>query len=90
MATEQAIAKTIIKKTPGVCSGDACIGNRRIMVWLLVAYRKAGMDDQSIMRSFDGPLTQADLDAAWEYYAHNQEEIDAAIRSNESDSDEDE
>lgn len=26
-----------IKKTPGVCGGDACIGNTRIPVWSLVS-----------------------------------------------------
>ena len=26
----------VIRKTPGVIGGDACIGNRRIAVWMLV------------------------------------------------------
>jgi uncharacterized protein (DUF433 family) len=89
MAANQTIEKTIIQKRPNVCDGEACIGNRRIMVWLLVAYRKAGMSDARIMTSFDATLTQADLDAAWDYYAHNEEEIETAILNNETDADAD-
>jgi uncharacterized protein (DUF433 family) len=87
MAIPQTIEKTVINKTPGVCGGDACIGNRRIMVWLLVAYRQLGRSDDGIINMFDPPITRADLEAAWEYYEQNRAEIDAAIRENESDDD---
>lgn len=75
--------KIAIKKTPDVCGGDACIGDRRIMVWLLVEYRRLGMSDERIMSDFDPPLTQADLEAAWEYCAQNRDEIDTAIDENQ-------
>jgi uncharacterized protein (DUF433 family) len=88
MATEQIVAKTIIKKTPNVQGGDACIGNRRIQVWLLVAYRQLGRNDERIMNMFDPPITRGDLDAAFEYYEQNRDEIDEAIRDNETGDDE--
>lgn len=89
MAAEQSVEKTIIKKTRDVCGGDACIGNRRIMVWLLVAYRQDGRTDLDIMESFDPPVTEADLEAAWKYYEKNRDEIDDAIWDNEFGDDED-
>jgi uncharacterized protein (DUF433 family) len=71
-----------IQKTPGVCGGDACIGTTRIAVWMLVEGRRAGMSDERLLEAHP-TLTQADLDAAWDYYAHHREEIDEAIRENE-------
>src|SRR5437870_4542097 len=56
MAPKATPEKTIIKKTPDVCGGEACIGNRRIMVWLVVAYRELGRSDERIMNMFDPPL----------------------------------
>lgn len=74
--------KVPINKTPGVCGGDACVGNHRIMVWLLVGYRQDGVSDEKLLAWYP-TLTQADLDAAWEYYPDHAAEIDAAIRANE-------
>ncbi|HLW67594.1 MAG TPA: DUF433 domain-containing protein [Gemmataceae bacterium] len=37
-----------VRKTPGVCGGDACIRNTRIPVWLLVAWMKDGLNDERI------------------------------------------
>lgn len=71
-----------IQKTPGVCGGDACIRNTRITVWGLVNYRKLGLTDARIQEVIDG-LTQADLDAAWDYHRRNGAEIDQAIKDNE-------
>lgn len=71
-----------VQKTPGVCGGDACIRNTRITVHGLVNYRQLGLSDSQLLEAIVG-LTQADLDAAWEYYARNREEIDEAIRLNE-------
>ena len=72
-----------IQKTPDVIGGDACIGKTRIAVWMLVQARKLGMTDEGIRTRYDPPLGQADLDAAWEYYQQNREEIEEAIRENE-------
>ncbi len=73
----------VIRKTPGVIGGDACIGNRRIAVWMLVQARRLGLSDEQFLNEFEPRLTQAELDAAWEYYEQNREEIDQGIRENE-------
>lgn len=39
----------LIRKTPGVNGGDACIGNRRIAVWMLNEYRRQGVRDADLM-----------------------------------------
>ena len=71
-----------ISKRPGVCGGDACIRDHRIPVWVLVNYRRLAGGDSDILRAYPS-LTPVDLEAAWEYYAANAEEIDRAIRENE-------
>jgi uncharacterized protein (DUF433 family) len=43
------------------------------------------MSDERIRSDFDPPLTQADLDAAWEYYAQHRQEIEEALRENDLD-----
>lgn len=74
--------KVPINKTPGVCGGDACVGNHRIMVWLLVGYRQDGWSDEKLLANYP-TLTQEGLDAAWEYYRDHRAEIEAAMRANE-------
>lgn len=71
-----------ITKTPGVCGGDACIRGTRITVWGLASWRRLGLSDPDIMERVQG-LTQADLEAAWQYAAAHPEEIEEAIRLNE-------
>ena len=78
-------ARSWIEKTPGVCGGDACIRKTRITVSGLVEWRKLGLSDAEIVQHIQG-VTHADLDTAWEYYKHNREEIDRAIRENEEES----
>jgi uncharacterized protein (DUF433 family) len=73
----------VIRKTPGVLGGDACIGSRRIAVWMLVSARRLGVSDEQLIRDFEPQLTQSELDAAWDYYEQNHDEIDRAIRENE-------
>jgi hypothetical protein len=49
----------LIPKTPGVCGGDACIKDSRIMVWLLVSMKQAGKTDEAILSrrpGFIGPF----------------------------------
>jgi uncharacterized protein (DUF433 family) len=82
MATEQT-EKVVIKKTPDVCGGDACIGNRRIPVWQILECRRVGMTDETIMAMFQTPLAPAELEAASAYIAENREEIEACLRENE-------
>lgn len=72
----------LIRKTPGVCGGDACIRSTRIMVWLLVSYRRQGMTDSEFVENYPG-LTTEDLRAAWEYQRQHPQEIEQAIKANE-------
>ena len=61
------ISTSSIVKTPGTCGGDARVDNTRIPVWLLVLHRKSGRSDAEVLDSYP-TLTQADLDAVWDYY----------------------
>jgi len=72
-----------IKKTPGVCGGDACVGNTRIQVWVLVGYRRLGCSEAEIFKCYPH-LTAADLVNAWAYADAYPEEIEQAIRENEA------
>ncbi len=74
--------KSFIQKTADVCGGDACIRNTRIMVWLLLAFKKQGWTDQDFFENYPS-LSPEDLAAAWEYYRQHPKEIDEAIRINE-------
>jgi uncharacterized protein (DUF433 family) len=69
-----------IRKTPGVIGGDACIGRRRIEVWMVVECRDLGMSDDIIRNQYETPLRFDELQAAWEYASNNTEEISAVIR----------
>src|SRR5258708_29230706 len=75
--------RTWIQKTAGVCGGQACVRHTRIAVWMLVEARQLGISDSVLRERYSPPLTQKDLDAAWDYDHHHQEEIDTAIRKNE-------
>jgi uncharacterized protein (DUF433 family) len=72
-----------IEKTPGVIGGDACVRGTRIAVWMLVLASRLGMSDQELRARYDPPLTQTDLDAAWEYSKNHRQEIEQAIREHE-------
>jgi uncharacterized protein (DUF433 family) len=78
--------KSLVRKTPGVCGGNACIGNSRITVWLLVGLKKDGLSDADLLKGYPS-LTPSDLTAAWEYYRLNPEEIEESIKANERDDD---
>lgn len=70
-----------IRRTPGVCGGDACIGMSRIAVWTLEDARRAGVAELDLLKDYPG-LSIDDLDAAWNYVETHREEIDQAIRTN--------
>lgn len=72
----------LIRKTPGVCGGRACVGNRRMTVWSLVESRSLGITDETLLTDFDPPLTRAELDAAWRYAAAHPDEIAGDLREN--------
>jgi uncharacterized protein (DUF433 family) len=73
-----------IKKTPGVCGGDACVANTRIPVWVLEQARRLGMSAADLLRNYP-TLRAEDLANAWAYVRSHREEIDEAIRLNEED-----
>ncbi|MEO0768460.1 MAG: DUF433 domain-containing protein [Cyanobacteria bacterium J06649_4] len=73
-----------IRKTPGVCGGNARIHNTRIPVWTLVSLRQQGADSAELLRNYPS-LSQADLDAAWAYYRDWSEEIDTEIAHTSND-----
>jgi uncharacterized protein (DUF433 family) len=82
MSISNVAVSTWIQKTPGVIGGDACIRDTRIAVWMLVDARNLGMSDERIRDRYEPPLTQVDLDAAWNYYEQHPDEIELAIEEN--------
>ena len=78
---QNALISNMIRKTPGLAGGSACIRNTRIAVWTLISLMNQGADDQELLRDFPG-LNLLDLEAARSYYANSKEEIDAEIESN--------
>ncbi len=72
------MAKTKIRKTPGVLNGAACIERTQITVWSLIALHLQGCSDLNLLSDYP-ELTKDDLKAARTYYAQHPEEIDAAI-----------
>ncbi len=84
IATKPEIGTGIIRKTPGVMGGDACVGRRRLAVWQLVEAKRMGIPDEKQLTMYlTIPMTHEELQAAWDYYDHNKEEIENCIRDNE-------
>lgn len=77
-----AATESLIRKTANVCGGSACIRNTRIPVWSLVLWRNEGVSDQRLLEMYP-TLSFDDLNAAWNYYHSNRDEIDQDIKSNE-------
>ena len=80
-----ALLEHMVRKTPGVAGGHACIRNTRIALWTLVSLMQQGMDGTTLIENFPG-LTPFDLAATQVYYQNHQAEIDALIASHHSDS----
>ncbi|WP_204138932.1 DUF433 domain-containing protein [Halomicronema sp. CCY15110] len=68
----------MVRQTPGVAGGLACIRHTRIAVWTLISLQKQGADDAELLHNFPG-LTPLDLVAARAYYAAHPDEIDQEI-----------
>lgn len=68
----------LIRKTPGVCGGNARIRETRIPVWTLVSFRQQGASEQELLRNYPA-LSREDLAAAWSYYEQYPQEIDQLI-----------
>jgi uncharacterized protein (DUF433 family) len=73
---------SFIRKTPGVCGGDACMRNMRIPVWLLIESMRLGRTDAQLLDSYPG-LRAEDLATARDYAGAYPTEIEEAIRANE-------
>lgn len=74
----------IVRKTPGVAGGCACIRQTRIAVWTLISLMNQGADDPELLRNFPG-LINFDLWAARSYYSDARQEIDQEINAEEED-----
>ena len=70
-----------IRKTPGVCGGEACLGLSRVAVWILEDARRAGVGELDLLKDYP-ELSVSDLEAAWRYVEDHPEEIETAIRRN--------
>lgn len=71
-----------IEKTPNVCGGDARIIRTRIPIWVLEQYRRQGLSEAEILRSYP-TLRAEDLVHAWAYVELHPVEIERQIRDNE-------
>jgi uncharacterized protein (DUF433 family) len=77
-----------IRKTPGVCGGDACVGDTRIPVWTLVQLRRLGRTGEQLLSDFPS-LLRSDLEAVWDYAATHPQEIEQAIAAQDAEGQED-
>lgn len=82
MSADRVQTTSWIQKAVGVCGGEPCVRKTRHTVAGLVQWKKQGLPDERILRHHPD-LTQADLDAAWDYYAAHHQEIDRAIDEDE-------
>jgi uncharacterized protein (DUF433 family) len=82
-AFQSALLGHMVKKTPGVAGGHACIRNTRIAVWTLISLSQQGMGERELLNNFPG-LTPFDLLAAQVYYQAHQNEINILINSHHS------
>ncbi len=70
-----------IRKTPGVCGGEACVGMTRIAVWMLAQAWRLGVSDEELLRDYPA-LAPDDLSAAKVYAQAHPEEIEKAMQEN--------
>lgn len=74
-------AEPSITQTPGVCGGEACLGQTRIAVWMLEAARRNGSSEPELLEDYPR-LRLDDLRAAWTYVEAHADEIESAIGAN--------
>ena len=72
-----------IEKTAGVVGGEARIVRTRIPVWTLENYRRLGWSEALILDNYP-TLRAVDLVNAWAYADAHRDEIERAIRENET------
>jgi uncharacterized protein (DUF433 family) len=78
-----AVETPAIQKTPNICGGNACIRNTRIPVWLIINARRLGGTDAGLLDDYPG-ISQADVDACWDYYREHPIEIEQSIWFNDT------
>ena len=71
-------ADETIRKSPGVCGGEARVRDTRVPVWTLQRLRELGRTDEQLLADYP-TLGPEDLPAAWEYVRLHGEEIRQAI-----------
>jgi len=69
---------TVIRKSPGIRGGAACIGDSRVPVWIIVLMSEAGACVGEMLAAYP-QLTPADCAAALNYALAHRAEIDADI-----------
>lgn len=74
-------ASPVIRRTPGVCGGEACVRMTRIAVWMLEEARQSGVSDSGLLSDYPD-LNEDDLAAAWQYVGEHGDEIASAIAAN--------
>lgn len=79
---QDALVAKMVRKTPGVAGGYACVRDTRIAIWTLVSLLNQGADDDEILADFPG-LTRFDIWITHFYYGSHQEEIDNLIASHD-------
>lgn len=80
------MGESLIKKTPGVMGGEACIRDTRIAVWQIAELCEAGVELMDVLSPEYFPfLTFDDLLAVNQYWYENQKEIADAIQANNAD-----
>jgi len=60
---------------------EACVRDTNINVWGLIEWRQLGQSQDEILASLPH-LEVEDLEAAWDYYESNRDEIEGFIRRN--------
>lgn len=71
--------RDVIRKTPGVSGGSACVRDTRIPVWTLWRLKELGRTDAQLLDDYPA-LSKDDLAAAWAYADANREELAEAVR----------
>ena len=71
-----------VESNPNICGGEPCIVRTRIPVWVLVQYRRLGLNEADLLRAYP-TLRAEDLANAWAYYRTHRDEIEQQIRANE-------
>jgi uncharacterized protein (DUF433 family) len=73
------VGTPLIRKTPGVSGGTACVGDTRIPVWTLWRFKELGLTEAQLLEAYPSLTLQA-LSTAWDYARRDPQEIAEAMR----------